>query len=370
LQTRTLNTDQKKDVRLFKSLPFQLYHKNPYWIPPVPGEIEFAMNRQKHPFYAHSDADFIIVESGKQILGRIAVLKNRHFCELHQINTAFFYYYEAVEDGEVAGLLLSAAQDWCRQRKIDHIMGPRGLLRSNCIGMLVEGFDQPFATGMTYNLPYYQDQLTANGFTKRNDHFSGYLEKHLNSKINRVAEKVLAKGHFQLHRFQSVKEMKEWIPRVDEIHHRAFAENPDFVPSTPEEFVVLAKDIIALADPRYIEMIMHGDEIAGFLIAFPNINRGLRFAAGKMLPFGWLWLLLDKRFSRSIDVEGIGLLPEFQGLGGNAVLYAALDRVTSGRRFTHAEIVQIDERNFRSKADMQTMQVVWNKTHRTFEKDL
>ena len=370
MQARILDTTNSKDIRKFKALPNRLYRGNRFWVPPVPGEIEFAMRRDKHPFYAHSEADFILVESGREVVGRVAVLHNRNFCQFHKVNTAFFYYYEAVEDDEVARLLLSTAQEWCAERKIETLMGPRGLLRSNCIGMLVEGFDQLTATGMTYNLPYYQHQLTANGFIKHNDHFSGCLEQHIDRRIHDVAKKVLAKGNFRVHRFKTVQEMKEWIPLVDEVHHRAFANNPDFVPSTPAEFEVLAGSIIALADPRYVEVVLHDDEIAGFLIAFPNINRGLRFARGRMLPLGWLGLLLDKKFSRLLDVEGVGLLPEYQGLGGNAVLYAELDRVTQGARFKHAEIVQVDERNLRSKADMNTMQVTWNKVHRTFEKKI
>ena len=370
METRILDTSKRKDVRLFKSLPYRLYRGNPLWVPPVPGEIEFAMDREHHPFYAHSDADFIVVESKRKILGRMVVLHNKNFCEFHKVNSAFFYYYEAVDDAQVAGLLLSAAQDWCKQRKISTLMGPRGLLRSNCIGMLVEGFDQPFATGMTYNLPYYQDQLTANGFRKHNDHYSGYLDHHLDPRIHEVGKRVLAKGNFQIFRFQNTEEMKAWIPRVDDVHHKAFAENPDFVPSTPAEFELLARNIIALADPRYIEIILHGEEIAGFLIAFPNINSGLRFAHGKMFPFGWAGILLSKKYSRTVDLEGVGLLPEYQGLGGNALLYSEIDRVFMNSRFKHAEIVQVDERNFRSQSDMKTMNVVWNKVHRTFEKEI
>lgn len=370
METRILDTSKRKDVRLFRSLPYQLYRGNPLWVPPVPGEIEFAMDREHHPFYAHSEADFIVVESKRKILGRMVVLHNKNFCEFHKVNTAFFYYYEAVDDPQVASLLLSAAQEWCKQRKISTLMGPRGLLRSNCIGMLVDGFDQPFATGMTYNLPYYQHQLTANGFRKHNDHYSGHLDQHLDQNIHNVSKRVLSRGNFKIHRFRTTEEMKEWIPRVDEVHHHAFANNPDFVPSTPEEFEVLARNIIALADPRYIELILHGEEIAGFLIAFPNINAGLRFARGQMFPLGWLGLLLSKKYSRVIDLEGVGLLPEYQGLGGNALLYAEIDRVLKGSRFIRAEIVQVDERNFRSQSDMKTMNVVWNKIHRTFEKDI
>jgi hypothetical protein len=164
--------------------------------------------------------------------------------------------------------------------------------------------------------------------------------------------------------------MIKWIPKVDEVHHRAFADNPGYYPSTPEEFELLSENIIAIADPRYMKLIIHGEDIAGFLIAFPNINRGLQFARGKLFPFGWIGLLLDKKYSRVIDLNGVGLMPEYQGLGGNAVLYAEVDKVLYNSRFKRAEIVQVDERNFRSKSDMNTMNVQWDKRHRTYIKDI
>ncbi|MRS02987.1 hypothetical protein EG832_07160, partial [bacterium] len=123
METRILDTFKKKDVQLFKSLPFKLYQGNPYWVPPIPGEIEYSLDKSRHPFYAHSEADFFVVESGRNVLGRILVIHNKNYCDFQHENTAFFYYYEAVEDQQVANLLLSAAQEWCKKRKIGEIVG-------------------------------------------------------------------------------------------------------------------------------------------------------------------------------------------------------------------------------------------------------
>lgn len=370
METKILNTSKKKDINQFKSLPFKLYHGNPYWVPPIPGEIEFAMNRSKHPFYAHSEADFVIVKSGREVLGRILVIHNKNYCDFHKENTAFFYYYEAIDDQQVANLLLDAAIEWCKARGIREIVGQRGLLRSACIGFLVDGFDQQPATGMTYNLPYYENQMLKFGFEKFSDHYSGVLDTHINPKIHEVAKKVLSRGNFRVKTFKSIDEMKTWIPKMDDIHHRAFSANPGFVPSTPAEFDDLAGNILALADPQYVKAIMYDEEIAGFIIAFPNINKGLRFAKSRFYPFGWLGLILAKAYPSVIDIEVVGMLPEYQGLGGNAVLYSELDKTISAPRIKWAEITQVDERNIKSKADMNTMNVVWNKTHRTFRKIL
>ena len=98
MKTIILDTNNPKDIKKFKSLPFELYRNNRFWVPPIPGEIEFAMDRKKHPFYAHSEADFIVVESENQVLGRICVLKNQNYCNFHKVNTGFFFYYECSQD--------------------------------------------------------------------------------------------------------------------------------------------------------------------------------------------------------------------------------------------------------------------------------
>jgi hypothetical protein len=164
--------------------------------------------------------------------------------------------------------------------------------------------------------------------------------------------------------------MEAWIPRIEEVHHKAFAHNPSYYPSTKEEFDQLARNIIAVADPRFIKLIKYKDEIAGFVIGYPNINRALKRANGKLFPLGWLYILLENKFPQVLDLNGVGIMPEYQGLGGNVLLYSELDKVTRQAGSKMAEIVQVDERNFRSKSDMETLGVNFTKIHRTYQKDI
>ena len=370
MQVRKLEKNNKVHTRIFKSLPFQLYENNPYWVPPFPGEIEKVMQPEKHPFYQHSDADFFVVENENQILGRIAVLHNQMYCEFHNVKFGFFYYFESVNDPEVARLLFQTAEEWCRERDLDTLIGPKGFLRSNGNGILVEGFDQLPAVGVPYNPPYYQSLIEANGFEKSHDHLSGYLDRHPNPKIHLIAEKVLDRGNFRIQHFYDTAEIIRWIPRVDEIQQKAFNSNPNYYPTTPAEFDLLAKNILAIADPKFLKAIMHQNDVAGFLVAYPNINRALQKARGRLLPLGWLYLLQEKKNPHILDINGVGLLPEYQGLGGNALLYSELDNVIHSTRIKKAEIVQVDERNLRSKSDMESMGVRFSKIHRTYYKKL
>lgn len=369
-QTRLLEKSNPKDIRLFKELPYRLYENNKYWVPPLPGEIERVMTPQDHPFYNHSDADFFIVENETEVLGRIAVLQNQHFCEYHSVKAGFFYYFESIDDPEVSHLLFTTAEDWCHARNLDIIIGPKGLLRSQGVGLLVDGFDQLPAVGIPYHQPYYQTLIEAFGFTRSHDHYSGYLDRHLDAKIHLIAEKVLSRGNFEVRGFTNTGDIIKWIPIVDEVQQKAFSDNPNFYPSSPEEFDLLAKNILALVDPRFVKIIMHKEELAGFLVAYPNINSSLQRSKGRLFPFGWLHLMNEKKHPTILDINGAGLLPEYQGLGGNALLYSEIDKVIKSTHIRKAEIVQVDERNLRSMSDMKKMGIVFSKTHRTYQKKI
>ena len=119
-----------------------------------------------------------------------------------------------------------------------------------------------------------------------------------------------------------------------------------------------------------MKLIMHKDEVAGFIVSYPNINRSLQRSKGKLFPFGWLLLLNEKKHPVILDINGVGLLPEYQGLGGNVLLYSEVDKVINSTRIKKAEIVQVDERNLRSFSDMKKMGIKFSKTHRTYYKKL
>lgn len=368
MHIKQIDTTNKQDIAKFVNFPFRLYSENRYWVPPIQGEIEKVMDREHHPFYKHSDGSFFIVENETGVLGRIAVLKNQNFCDYHQLKCGFIYYFESINEPSVATLLFTTAEEWAKKHDCNMILGPKGFLRSNGLGLLIEGFDYLPAVGIPYNLNYYPKMFENNGYVKETDHFSGYLDHRVNNRIHLAADKVRQRGQFWIKNFSSSKEMKSWIPKVEEVHRQAFKDYPWYYPSTVEEFDLLAENIIAIADPHMIKLIMHDDQVAGFILAYPNINKAIQRTRGRMFPFGWADFLLTKKTTPMIDLNGVGLLPQYQGLGGNALLYSEVEKVIAKSGKTYGEIIQVDERNFRSKSDMEFMEVNWHKKHRTYRK--
>ena len=69
LSIEMVDTTNKAHVRRFIDVPFRLYQGHPQWVPPIRMDMGDTLNREKHPFYEHSTADFFIaVRDGQAVL--------------------------------------------------------------------------------------------------------------------------------------------------------------------------------------------------------------------------------------------------------------------------------------------------------------
>jgi hypothetical protein len=67
----------------------------------------------------------------------------------------------------------------------------------------------------------------------------------------------------------------------------------------------------------------------------------------------------------------MGILPEFQGHGGNAILYAEMGKtVLESGRFQHVEMTQVAETTEQMRADLKNLNGVEYKNHRVYRKSI
>ncbi len=363
-----IDADNAVDIRRFIQFPFDLYKNDPNWVPPFIQDMHRVFNRRRHPFYRTSTAGFFMVESAGCVLGRIALLRNRQFCEYYKTNTGFFYYLEFIDDNQVFEQLMDTALQWGRANELTSYLGPRGFLRSDGFGLLIDGFDTIQAMGVPYNPPYYAGYLDNYGFEKVSDLYSGYLvpSYEMPAKVIEAAERVRKRTGFKVLKFNRKADLLPWIEQIRIVYEEAFKENPNYYPSTKDEYNLISRTLYQIADPRLVKIIVKDDEIAGFVLVYPNITRTLQKIQGRLYPFGWVQVLRALKTSKIVDLNGIGFLPKYQGLGANILVYAELEKTLRAYGAQYGNFVQVDERNYRSKSDMDNMGVIWNKIHRLY----
>ncbi len=372
MNVRQIDLSNKSDVSKFIQFPFNLYKKNPYWVPQMRVDTRYILNRSQYPFYQHSEADFFIAENNGNTLGRIAAIANNRFNKSNHQNTAFFYFFETIDDSEISTGLFKAVFNWARKRNLDLVYGPKGLLQGDGIGLLVKGFGFIPAVGISYNHPYYDELVKKAGFLKKYDYFSGYIDTtgDLSEKVKRVAEKVKQRSGFWVKKFNSKDELLAIAPELREVYNAAFSDSEGFSPITKEEIMTIAKRMLAIADPRLIKLVYKDDKIIGFLFSYPNICRGLQKTNGRLYPFGWFHIWRESRTTKYMDTNGIGILPEYQGLGPTAVLYTEFEKTFRDFDFDFVETVQTREDNIASLGESSHFKMDWTKTHRVYEMSL
>ena len=373
MQVRKLDTTRKDERARFVDFAFELYRDAPLWVPPLRGDAMKILDASKHPFYEHSLADFFVAEEDGRVLGRVAMLENRNYNAYHHSKAAFFGYFEVVERIEVARALLQTAKEWTAAHGLDTILGPRGVIGIDG-SVLVEGFEHRPAIGIPWNYPYYDAFIKDSGFEKDTDYLSGYArgDHEIPQRLYDIAAKVKEKRGFWIKTFQSRAEIREWIPRALEIHRQAMSTLHTYYPPTEAETREVIGSLLTIADPSLIKLVMKraddgSDDIAGFIIAYHDVSAGLQKAKGRLFPFGWAYVLLDRRRTEWVNVNGLGLLPQYRGLGANAMLYTELRDTIASHGFKHIDTVQANETNFNSTSDHETLGVEWYKRHRHYK---
>ena len=152
--------------------------------------------------------------------------------------------------------------------------------------------------------------------------------------------------------------------------NQAFTENWEYYPLTQREIDFLVNNVVLVANPRLIKLITHEDDVVGFLFAFPDVSAALQRARGRLLPCGIPDMLLEMRRTRWVAVNGIGILPEFQGRGGNTLLYSEMDKSIHESGFRHADLTQVAETAVQMRHDLMNLGAQPYKNHRVYVRRL
>lgn len=369
-----VNLDSASEVNRFIQFQYDLFQSCPQFCPPFRADIRVMMNKKKHPFFEHSDGDFFVALSDGKVVGRIAVFINNLFNQYHKVKKGQFYFFDSIDNQEVAGKLFERAFEYCQERGMEDIVGPKGLSAFDGYGILIKGFEHhQMMTMMNYNFPYYPKLLENIGFEKEVDFASCYLHRdkfQFPEKMAEVARRVLERGKFQIIHFKHKKQIKEIADELGAAYNNTFIHNWEYYPMTKGEIDLLLRNLLDVVNPKLVKIITYEERIVGFFVAFPDISKALQRHHGRITPFSIVDMLISLRNTDWVSMNGAGVLPEYHGRGGNALLYHEMQKTIKEFGFTHWELTQVAETAVQMRKDMTMAGGEFYKTHRVYHKRL
>ncbi|MEO6871214.1 MAG: GNAT family N-acetyltransferase [Chthoniobacterales bacterium] len=322
-----MNTIKVTEVRsaaerdAFIKFPWEIYRDDPAWVPPLLLERKEFLDRKKHPFYQHGDAQLFLAWRDRKIVGRIMASDDPNYNAEHDSNVGCFGLFESIEDQQVASALLGAAADWLRGRGRDEVMGPIDYSTNYVCALLIDGFQHPPTLLTPHNPPYYAALIEGSGFHKAMDWYAWWFDKPENAhaRLRRIAARFANSLDVTI-RPVNMKDIAGESGRLREIYNRAWEKNWGFVPFTTAEFDHLIKELKPLAEPEYTLIAEVNGKPAGFLLYLPDINVALRHLRnGRLftwgLPIGLAKLLYYKSRLKTGRLVALGVVPEFRRHG-------------------------------------------------------
>jgi hypothetical protein len=329
---------------------------------------------KRHPLFEHTAGEFYVATRGEEVVGRIFVFENGRYNQTHHMRSAHFYFFDSVDDSEVAGCLLQAALDWAKKRELELLFGPMGLGGVTGGGLLVEGYEHRGAmTMMMYNRPYYRELIEGFGFEKYLDNFSFYLptSARLPPELHETVNALLEKGEYRVLEFRSKKELAKVADEVGDVFIATLGHHAGNYFLAEEELTRLKKNLLQIANPELVKVLAHGEKIVGFLFCFHDLSAAIQKSKGRLNPLSMIRLLREYRKSDWLLINGLGILPEHQGSGANLLLYAEVEKVVKKyTQFKHLEMVQIQETTAKMLSNVKTLRGQTHKIHRMYQMQL
>jgi len=336
-----------------------------------------TFNPKKNPSYDVCESIQYLAYSDGKIVGRIAGIINRAANEQWGVKKVRFGWIDFIDDYEVSRALLDAVAEWGRNKGMESLNGPVGFTDWDYEGLLIEGFEYLAPMASLYNFPYYEKHMEAYGLTKENDWIEIQItdpQVETPERVKRIDALVRERYHLRVDKVRSAKELErkygmEYMDMLDEAYQKLY----NFQPMTQRQKEHYKKTYFPLLNFDFVTIVVNEkNEIVGVGLGMPDISHALRRCKGRLFPFGWIRLLRALRAKQmdAFDLLLIGVRPDYQGMGVNAVIIAEQHPYYKQYGIKRVETTSIMETNTRNIANFLMFPHKQHKRRRAYEKQI
>lgn len=360
----------RREKKWFLHLPWQLYRHDPRWIPPLRQSQKELVGFTRHPFYEQNEGQaFLALRDGKPV-GRILGIVNHEHIRRYEDRRGFFGFFEAVDDADVAHGLFDQVRKWLEERDIEDMRGPVNPSLNYECGLLVDGFDSSPTFMMTYNPPYYASLIESYGFRKVQDLYAfwGHVDmlETLDKKLDFVVEEATRRFGVRLRHLDRSR-FTEDVRTFLHIYNQSLGGTWGFTPLSEAEVDHLSRDLRFLIVPELTSCAEVDGRAVAAAFCLLDYNPRIKRINGRLLPFGFLRLLTNRRAIKRIRIISTNVVPEYQKWGLGLVILSRLVPDILKWGIEEAEFSWVLESNHLSRATLERGGAILTKTYRIYD---
>lgn len=369
--------ETKRELKSFIRYNYELYKNNPYSVPDLYEDMLATFSAEKNPAFEFCEADYFLAYREGRIVGRVAAIINHRANETWHKKAVRFGWIDFEDDITISRALIETVKEWGRKHGMTELEGPLGFTDMDAEGMLIEGFEELSTIATIYNHPYYPQHMEQLGLEKACDWVERkiYIPDAIPEKHQRISRIVAEKYGLHVRKLKSRREafQNNTAHRIFELINEAYAPLFGYSKMTEKQIDGYVKQYIPILDLRMVTLVEDSeDNIVAVGVSMPSMSRALQKAHGRLFPFGWWHLLKALKWKRDemLDLLLIGVHPDYQSKGVNALIFADLIPVYQQMKFRYAESNPELEVNENVQKQWQYFDVQQHKRRRCYRTDL
>ena len=323
-----LELNSRKELKDFIAFPEKLYKDSPNWVNALWKDEYDTLLKDKNPAFEYCEACYFIAKKGNDVVGRVAAIINHNANRDWNEQYMRFGWLDFIDDFEVSAALMSKVEELAIKKEMIAVNGPFGFTDMDREGLLIDGFENMGSFTTLYNFPYYNDHLKKLGYIKDADWFQREFDvpESVPAKLKQYSQIVQKKYNVSVLKPVSKKKLRKYGIGLFHAYNKAFVPLYGFTPLTNRQIETYVDQFLPMIDFNLVAIIINKeDEVVAFAITTPSISAALKKIGGKLFPFGFIHILRALKRYELVDMLMIGIAPEYQNKGLNAVIFDHLN---------------------------------------------
>lgn len=366
----------RKEQDDFINIPKYIYKGCMQWVPDLDRDARMLFDRRRNPEPEHCHIQPFVAYCNDVPLGRVVGIVNHKTNERWQQRVVRFGQIEFIDDLDVSRALIEIVERWGRTFGMDTLQGPMGVTDFDKEGMLIDDFQLTGTMSTIYNLDYYPRHMEALGFRKEVD----LVQIRINipdktpARYARTAQYVREQMGLRVIKLDTPGiDKRHYAEQVMRLFNEAYRPIFGFAALSEAQIAAYLDRYLPIIDPKMVPIVINEQhEVVGAAVTIGSLTQALQKTSGRLWPTGWWHLLkaLKWRHEDTVEMLLVGVRPDYQGMGVNALFFDDLIPIYYQLGFKWAETGPQLEDNVRELSQWKPLKPEFVKRRRCYIKQI